>query len=434
MIRRSGSSPWSWVPTLYFAEGVPFILATAVAAVMFKNLGMPNAELAFWTGLLGLPWVLKPLWTPVVDIYFTKRRWIVGTELGGGAVLLAAALTLPLPGVGVWTVMAAFGLLAVISATHDAAADGFYLIGLDSHEQAWFTGVRSTFYRLAMIAVQGALVMAAGALIDRLGRGDAETARAWAAALAAAGALVMALGVWHAAVLPRRETAAAGAGAWAAARREFALAFVSFFQKHGVWRLLAFLLLYRLAEALLVKLAAPFILDEPGCGGLGISTAGHGLVYGTVGVICLTLGGLAGGWLAARFGLGRMLWPMALAINLPDIVYLAMALWRPSGLAEVAGLVGLEQLGYGFGFTAYTLAMVAFAESSGRFRTSHFAIMTGFMALGMQLPGMAAGVIQEWLGYPGFFGLVMLCTVPAAASVLLLRGLIRSDFGRKNSL
>ena len=416
---------WTWIPSLYFAEGLPFVAAMTVSVIMYKRLGISNAELAFFTSWLYLPWVIKPLWSPIVDILRTRRFWIVAMQLLIGAGFAAVALSLPADNFFRYS-LAAFWLIAFSSATHDIAADGFYILGLSDHEQAWFVGIRNTFYRLAMITGQGILVMVAGYFEQTTG----DTAYAWSIVFYLLTAVYIVLYAWHRRVLPRPDSDVAGEiRSLQDLLREFVATFVAFFSKKYIGRILAFLLLYRFAEAQLVKLAPPFLLDERSVGGLELATAEVGFVYGTIGVLMLTIGGLLGAYLAARHGLKYWMWWMAAAINLPNAVYIALAYLTPDSLLAVNLAVGLEQFGYGFGFTAYTLYMLYVAR--GAHSTAHFAICTGFMALGMMLPGMFSGWLQELLGYQHFFIWVVLAAVPSFAVVAMIP--LDADFGRNNS-
>ncbi len=397
-------SPWAWVPTLYFAEGIPYFVVNVISVTMFKRLGMSNGDLAMYTSLLYLPWVIKPLWSPFVDVIRTKRWWILAMQFLMTAGFAALALSVRPDAFGLSIVC--FYIVAFASATHDIAADGFYMIALDERRQSLFVGIRSTFYRIASVFGQGIIVVMAGILEERLG----NIPRAWALTLGVSSVLFAVLTLWHCFSLPQAETATSGgAGRADASRilRDFSRAWVSFFRKDGVWLAIVFMLLYRLPEAFSVKMLTPFLLDSPSDGGLGLSTAQSGLVYGTVGVIALTAGGILGGVFAAAHGLRKSLWPMSLALALPCAVYLYMALAQPSDLLVVYLCVAFDQFGYGFGFTAYLLYMMRFSE--GEFKTSHYAICTAFMALSMMLPGLFAGWMQEAVGYVGFFSIVMIC-------------------------
>jgi len=414
-------SPWWWIPSLYYGQGLPYVVVMTLAVVLYKNLGLDNAAIALYTSWLYLPWVIKPLWSPLVDLLRTKRWWIVTLQLLIGAALAAVALTLPMAGFFQLS-LAVFWLLAFASATHDIAADGFYMLALPQHEQAAFVGVRSVFYRVAMISGQGGLVYAAG----RLSESGGDVVRAWQLVFFVLALAFVLLFVWHRMLLPRPANdlaAAPGQALW----QGFTQTFESFFRRTDIVKVLAFLLLFRLGEAQLVKLFAPFLLDPRERGGLAMTTAQVGLVYGTVGVAALTLGGLLGGWVISRHGLARWLWAMVVAIHLPNLLFVALAAWQPQSLVFITAAVACEQLGYGFGFAAYLMFMILVAD--GPSKTAHYALCTGFMALGMMLPGMLSGWLQQQLGYTLFFAWVCLCTLPSVLVATRLH--IPPDFGRK---
>lgn len=416
-------SAWRWVPSLYFAQGVPYVMVMTVSVILYKNLGLSNTDIALYTSWLYLPWVIKPLWSPLVELRGTKRAWIVALQFAVGAALALVALTLPAPDFFRYS-LAVFWLLAFSSATHDIAADGFYLLALPPHLQAAFVGVRSTAYRLATIASQGAVVWVAGALQEKLG----DPARAWLWVFAGLGLLFAALAAYHAAALPRPaadRAAAAGPAGFAG----YAAVFAEFFRKPHLAAMLAFLLFYRFAESQLVKLLSPFLLDARTDGGLGLSTQTVGLVYGTLGIAALTAGGIAGGVAISRWGLRRMLWPMVLAINAPNLAYVLLAWTRPESVALIGAAIAVEQLGYGFGFAAYLVYMMMVA--AGPHQTAHYALCTGFMALGMMLPGMPAGWLQERLGYEWFFVWVCGATLPSFIATAGIK--VDPSFGRKDA-
>jgi PAT family beta-lactamase induction signal transducer AmpG len=610
-------SAWAWIPTLYFAQGIPYVVVMTMSVIMYKRLGVSNADIALYTSWLYLPWVIKPLWSPIVELLGTKRQWIVLMQLFVGAALGGVALTIPGPAFFKVS-LGIFWLLAFASATHDIAADGFYMLALNKHDQAWFVGVRSTFYRLAMIAGQGLLIMLAGAIETRTGLPAVElkvVAQPGAAALAAvdpaaapapsvtgaavrlvaapatlildpaprtsgeikdlvarakawnqaagfyaapdsgassaagasapswwhrhvatpfgdflrrhfavktvtaqrsdvagqAGAVLISLSarpekdvvvtlgresgdsgikllegerftftaanwnkplmavvqldpknrrateatflvragniplawavtfytlaalfvllfVYHRWVLPKPVAdTAAHAGTRRNPIKEFFATFGAFFRKPLILRSLAFLLLYRIAEAQLVKIASLFLLDARETGGLGLSTSAVGFVYGTVGVVALTLGGILGGFVAARHGLRYWLPYMVCAIHLPNLVFVYLSYALPENLAFITIAIAVEQFGYGFGFSAYMIYMLYIAQ--GQHQTAHYAICTGFMALGMMIPGMWTGWIQEIVGYQHFFVWIMICTIPG----FIVTALIKPDpsFGKK---
>jgi MFS transporter, PAT family, beta-lactamase induction signal transducer AmpG len=416
-------NPWVWIPTLYFGQGIPYVVVMTLSVIMYKNLGLNNTEIALYTSWLYLPWVIKPLWSPFVDIFRTKRFWIVTLQLAIGASFALVAITLPVRFFFQIT-LAIFWLMAFSSATHDIAADGFYMLALADSQQAAFVGVRSTFYRLAMITGQGALVILAGRLADFTG----NTTLAWQVVFAVLAAMFIALAIYNHFLLPvpcaDKPTASAGGIA-----TRFMLTFLSFFERKEIVLAIAFLLTFRLGEAQALKLVTPFLLDSNAQGGLGLTTASVGFVYGTVGVVALTVGGLLGGYVISRQGLRFWLWPMLLSVHVPNVAFVFLAYMLPANSAVVAVAIAIEQFGYGFGFASYLLFMMMIAE--GNNKTAHYAICTGFMALGMMLPGMASGWIQSVLGYPQFFVWVCVCTVPSIVIALFLK--IDPAFGRRTA-
>lgn len=417
-------SPWAWIPTLYFAQGIPYVVVMTLSTVLYKNLGVSNTDIALYTSWLYLPWVIKPLWSPLVDMFRTKRLWIWSLQFLIGVAFALVALTLPGPKFFQLS-LAVFWLMAFASATHDIAADGFYLLAMPTGQQAAFVGVRSTFYRLATLSAQGGLVYLAGRLTESTG----SVVTAWSLVFGLLAVVFTVVGAYHFLVLPKPATdrATVEGGDFL---KEFFAVFLAFFRKPGLGLILAHLLLYRLAESQALKLLSPFLLDKPADGGLGLSTRQLGIAYGTVGIIALTLGGLVGGWIISIYGLRRMLWPMLLAMHAPTAAFLLLAIHQPSNLVLVSAALAVEQFGYGFGFTAYMLYMMLVAE--GPHKTAHYAICTGFMALGMMLPGMAAGWIQDHIGYVNFFAWVLVCTLPSFVTTALAARTIDPAFGKKS--
>lgn len=542
-------SPWLWVPSLYFAEGIPYVIAMTVSVIMYKTMGVSNAALAFWTSVLYLPWVIKPIWSPFVDVISTKRNWVLITQFILGCCFIGVALVVRLP---LWFALTLIVLwiIALASATHDIAADGFYMIGLDEHQQTWFVGIRSTFYRMAMIVGQGLIVMLTGYIMSKTGlkpvsitamavppneimqvldennlpaikaseqpniviipaevkvpiynpaEPDGDSANvficlsappkkeetvvvnfgrkkgskdiwltsagrleftaenwnkpvkvtlkvdhrlrepvvsqfeatagdipfSWAVSFGILGVFFLLICLYHKLILPTGlETVRVKSQEL---KSSWLKVFSSFFQKKGIVSALSFLLFYRLAESQLVKMASPFLLDSQEAGGLALTTTQVGFVYGTVGIICLTIGGILGGIVAARNGLKRWVLWMALAINIPDLVYVYLSYVQPDNFMIVTICVAIEQFGYGFGFTGYMLFMLYLAE--GEYKTSHYAIATAFMALGMMLPGMISGKLQDLMGYRTFFVYIMFCTIPSFLVASLVK--IDPDFGKK---
>ena len=417
-------NPWAWVPSLYFAEGIPYVIVMIVSVVFYKRMGISNTDIALYTIWLYLPWVIKPLWSPFVDMFRTKRLWIVSMQFIIGAALASVALTIPLPNFFQYT-LAILWLMAFSSATHDIAADGFYMLGLEEHRQAAFVGVRSTFYRIAMIVGQGILVVFAGMLEESSG---GNIPFAWSMTFLVLAGIFFLFFIYHRFVLPypvtdhpaRREDSKG-------VRQDFIDVFVQFFKKKGILVTLAFLLFYRFGEAQLVKLVTPFLLDGREVGGLGLTTSEVGVVYGTVGVIALLVGGIIGGYIVSRQGLKFWLWPMVIIMHTADLAFVYLSQVQPENFFMISAAVAAEQFGYGFGFTAYMLFMILVAE--GENKTAHYAICTGFMALGMMLPGMISGWIQEQLGYKMFFIWIIISTIPSYIVPALVK--IPAGFGKK---
>lgn len=406
---------------------------------MFTNMGMSKGDMAMYTSLLYLPWVIKPLWSPFVDIIRTKRWWVILMQVLMSVAFALTALTLPHPSpeviaagsthVSLFLItLVLFWITAFASATHDIAADGFYMLALDPSDQSFYVGIRSTFYRLSSIFGQGVLVVIAGLLETHLG----DIPKAWSMTLLVSAVIFAGITLWHTFFMPRPaadslrrlDTSGTSAGKII---KEFGRTFVTFFSKKGVLIAMLFMLLYRLPEAFLVKMMNPFLLDPATKGGLGLSTQSVGFIYGTVGVAALTVGGILGGIAAARWGLKKCMWPMALALTLPCLSFVFLSAFQPESLWITGFCVALDQFGYGFGFTAYMLYLIYFSE--GEFKTAHYSLCTAFMALSMMLPGMIAGYIQEWVGYTWFFGFVMVCCFVTVAVTFLVK--VDPQYGRK---
>lgn len=421
----TNKDPWSWIPTLYFAEGLPYVAVMTIAVIMYKRLGLSNTEIALYTSWLYLPWTLKPLWSPFVDLVKTKRTWVVAMQGLIAAGFAGIAFFIPTSH-SVQMSLAFFWLLAFSSATHDIAADGFYMLALSNRQQSFFIGIRNTFYRFASIFGQGILVMFAGWLETFQG----NIPLAWSITFYLMAGIFLALTLYHRLCLPRPGSDVKRVGLTPASLfKDFLLTFVSFFKKDNIALMFFFLLTYRLGESQLAKIASPFLLDAASTGGLGLSTTTVGMIYGTIGVGFLLIGGILSGFLVSRDGFKKWILPMALAINLPDFLYVWLAVATPDNPILISICVAIEQLGYGFGFTAYMLYLIYIAD--GVHKTAHYAIGTGFMALGMMLPGMAAGWIQEQIGYTNFFLWVCLCTLPGILASVWVREKLDEDFGKK---
>lgn len=417
-------SSWAWVPSLYFAEGLPYVAVMTVSVIMYKRLGISNTDIALYTGWLYLPWVIKPLWSPFVDLFKTKRWWTLTMQFIIAVAFAGIAFTVP-TAMFFQLTLTFFWLVAFTSATHDIAADGYYMHALTEHEQSFNVGIRSTFYRIATVAGQGLLVILAGKVETDSG---GNIPLAWSVVFAILSAFFLAVAFYHSWALPRPASDHAAKDSTAGTiLANFIDTFLSFFKKPQAAVAIVFMLLYRLPEAQLVKLITPFLLDPVEKGGMGLSTEQVGLVYGTVGIVGLTVGGIVGGIVAARGGLRRWLLPMAWSMSLTCLTFVYLSYFQDHSLLTINLCVFIEQFGYGFGFTAYMLFLIYFSE--GEHKTSHYSICTGFMALGMMLPGMAAGWLQETIGYHNFFLWTMLCCLATIGVCAFVK--IDPEFGKK---
>ena len=382
---------------------------------MLKDLGVSNGKLAVLTSFISLPWLFKPLWSPLVDTVKSKRWWILSTQLT--IALSVALIALTLAGTSLALTLSLFALAAFASATHDISADGYYMIALDERRQAAFIGIRNTFYRVAMIFGQGVLIVFAGA-IEKY---TESTVSAWRTTFFFTASILALLTIYHKYVLPEAE-AQSNTKTDKALKllKNFTTIFISFFTKKGCLAAVVFMLFYRFPEALLMKMLYPFFSDPISAGGLGLNKEAYGLICGSAGVAALLAGGILGGFYISRHGLRRSLPLMALSLTLPCIVYPYLAFAQPESLWTIGSCVAIDQFGYGFGFTAYIAYMMKFA--AGPLRTSHYAICTGFMALSAILPGAVSGYLQEICGYSGFFTLVVLsCAITFAVTYFAAR-------------
>ena len=421
MIKKDKGA-WAWVPILYFTQGLPYVLVVTVSVIMYKKLGVSNEDIGLYTSLLYLPWVLKPFWSPLVDLKSTKRNWFLGMQLLIALALLGVGLSIP-TNMFFTTTLACFWMAAFASATNDIASDGYYMLGLTEKKQSFFVGLRSTFYRLAMVTGEGLIVFGAGFLEEKYG----DSAKAWSITMTATAVLMLALTVANFFASPKYESTTEEQ---LEKPEGFLEIFKSFFKKPQIGIALAFILTYRLGESQLVKMSSPFLLDTVEKGGLGFTTKELGIVLGTIGVVALTVGGILGGILISKDGLKKWMLPMVLSLNVPNFFYAILAVTKTTNIVAVSATIVLEKFGYGFGFAAFLMYLIYIA--SGKSKTSHYAIATGFMALGMMLPGMISGFMQSWLGYGGFFIWVVIAALP---SLFLLKYLkYPADFGKKDAL
>jgi len=418
---EKNKNAWWWVSILYFTQGLPYVMVVTVSVIMYKKLGVSNADIGLYTSWLYLPWVIKPLWSPFLELIGTKRNWFLIMQLLISISFLGVGFLLP-TNIFFVTTLACFWMAAFASATNDIAADGYYMIGLTQEKQSFFVGVRSTFYKLSTVTGQGLLVILAGFLENHYG----DNTKAWSVTMLAAGVIMLLLTVSNLLVTPKYESSKKVIKEKPTGYVEI---FRSFFTKPNMAMALTFILFFRLGESQLVKMASPFLLDSQEVGGLGYSTAEVGTIYGTVGVIMLTIGGILGGILISRDGLKKWFFLMVLSLNIPNAFYAFLAITKTTSLVAVVTTVVLEQFGYGFAIAGFMVFLIYIAE--GMSKTAHYAIATGFMALGMMLPDLISGYMQEWLGYDGFFIWVVLAAIP---SLILLKYInYPPDYGKKGT-
>ena len=435
-------NPWLWVPTLYFLQGIPYFLVNNISMVMFNQMGVPNGEMSFFTTLLYFPWALKFLWAPFVDLIRTKRWWFLTMQflMLGLAVLTIFSIPQPDPatiaamGTEVklfMGVLIAFIIMAFASATHDIAADGFYMLALTSGVQAEMIGWRSVFYRLSNVFCNSALIAIPGIIYDwTIKQGEQNMPLAWKVTMVITAVIFALMAVWHMFFTPRPDADKPNAETSVKdIISGFGKAFATYFTKPGLWVAILFMLLYRLPEGFLMKMIYPFLLGARDTGGLGLTMQELGVVYGAIGVIFLLLGGILGGFYISRVGLKKAFWWMALAMTLPCLSFVYLSMYLPTNMVYIGIALAIEQFGYGFGFTAYMMYMMFFSE--GEFKTSHYAICTSFMALSMILPGLVAGYIQEAIGYQNFFWMVIACSVGTILATFLARRIVNGNYGKK---
>mgnify|MGYP001549204949 FL=1 len=429
---KTYNKPWYWIPVLNFASGLPYAIIISVSVILYKNLGINNEDIGIYTSLLYLPWVIKPLWSPFIDLYSTKRKWFLSMQLLISLAFLIVGLTIPLSNFFVIS-LAIFWVAAFASASNDVASDGFYMLALEKEQQSFFLGIRSTFYRLSMLTGNGLIVVIAGYLEQEYG----DKQKAWSYTMIVVGLIMTVITIYNYFTTPKIEVetaetkitetnSAVSKTEWVP-NKSFTAVFASFFQKKQIGIALAFILLFRLGESQLLKMLTPFLIDPITAGGMGLTTQDVGVIYGTFGVLALTVGGILGGIVISRDGLGKWMLPMILAMHLPIIGFILLSHFHPSSVYYVYVTVIAEQFGYGFGFAAFMMYLIYLAD--GESKTSHYSIATGFMALGMMVPGMLSGYIQEYLGYGNFFIWVFIATIPG---LILSRFLIfPTDFGKK---
>ncbi|MDX6182010.1 MFS transporter [Flavobacterium sp. Fl-77] len=419
---KTDNQPWFWIPLLNFASGFPYIIITSVSVLMYKKLGINNEDIGAYTSLLYLPWVIKPLWSPFIDLHGTKRKWFLSMQLFISIAFLVVGITIPL-NYFFFLTLAIFSVAAFASASNDVATDGFYLLALKKEQQSLFLGIRNTCYRLAMLTGQGLIVLLAGYLEHKYG----DNTKAWSYTMIVVSIVMIFLTVYNFFSTPKIEENTLATKS-ADEQKNFISVFASFFKKKQIGLVLAFILVFRLGESQLLKMLTPFLVDPKSAGGMGLDTEDVGVIYGTFGLIALLAGGVLGGIAISKQGLTKWFLPMILTMHLPILGFVLLSHFHPESIYYIYAVVILEQFGYGFGFASFMMFLIYVAE--GESKTSHYSIATGFMALGMMLPGMLSGYIQQYLGYGNFFIWVFLATIPG---IILSRFLIfPKDYGKKS--
>lgn len=421
---KKGTSPIAWVPTLYFAMGMPFVVLNMVCTLMFKGLDVSDAQIAFWTSLIMLPWTLKPIWSPLLEMYKTKKFFVILTQLLSGCLFGLLALALHLPNFFAISI-AILGVIALSGATHDVAADGVYMSSLSKEDQAAYIGWQGAFYNIAKIAATGGLVYLAGVLITHytgdvtaLPAAEAEAARhhgavmAWMTIMIIIGIIMVVLGCYHIKILPTGGKKVESGKTFKESMHELWMVFVEFFQKKHIIYYICFIILYRFAEGFVMKIVPLFLKAPRADQGLGMSEQEIGLCYGTFGAAAFVLGSILAGYYIAHKGLQKSLFPLCCVFNIPFVAYTLLAFYQPDSLWLIGGGIVLEYFGYGFGFVGLTLFMMQ-QVAPGNHQMAHYAFASGIMNLGVMLPGMISGLVSDWLGYKLFFVFVLFCTIPA---------------------
>ncbi|MGE5621073.1 MAG: MFS transporter [archaeon] len=398
-------NPAFWVTTLYFAEGLPFVAVATVSVLMYKNLGLPDSQIAFFTTLIAWPWTLKPLWGPLLEMFKTKKYFVVATQFIGGVAFGLLALTLPLEGFFKYSLVM-FAIIAFNSATHDIAADGLYINVLSEKQQAAFIGWQGAFYNIAKVFSQGALVYIAGKLETSAG-----VVHAWMIVMGIFGSVLLCLSLYHMKMLPAGNRAAkvdnikeAFSTFWDVVK--------TFFRKKNIWWGIAFIVLYRFAEGQAIKIVPLFLRTDRGHGGLGLSTSDIGIIYGVFGAAAFVLGSILAGYFTANRGLKRSLFILACFFNIPFAVYAFLAITAPQSFVIISLAVVFEYFGYGFGFVGLILFMMQ-QIAPGKYKMAHYAFATALMNLGFMIPSMISGYLSDFLGYRNFFIWVIIATIPS---------------------
>ena len=421
-MKNSTVSPLRWVPSAYFAMGLPFVVLNMVCVLMFKGLGIEDSRIALWTSVIMFPWTLKFLWSPFLEMFRTKKYFVVLTQLISGVGFGLVAFALHLPGFFAVSI-ALLAVVALSGATHDIALDGLYMAELSRQDQARYIGWQGAFYNLAKLVATGLLVYMAGVLMDssRAGGADGFSAAlsSWTVIMLACCALMILLGLYHARSLPSGGAASAEVRTVSDGLRELWLVIREFFTKKHIGWYILFIILYRLGEGFVMKIVPLFLKADVADGGLGLSEQQIGLYYGTFGAAAFVLGSLLAGYYISHFGLKKTLFSLICIFNLPFLVYTSFAWVQPESTLLIGGGIVFEYFGYGFGFVGLTLFMMQ-QVAPGRHQMAHYAFASGIMNLSVMMTGAVSGFISDALGYRMFFAVVMIAVIP----VFIMAGFI----------
>lgn len=405
-MHKPSTNPLKWVPTVYFGMGLPFVMIQLVSVIMFSEMGITDRQVAFWTSLIILPWSLKPLWSPFLEMFKTKKYFVVGTQMITGLCFALIALSLPLPNFFTYSI-ALMGVAAISGATHDIATDGVYMSELDNQTQARYIGWQGAFFNIAKVVANGGLVFVAGMLKDSLG-----IVHAWMLVMGVCAVVMIILSLWHSRVLPSGGVHAVSIHTFEEGWKSFKRVFVTFFQKKHIYFYILFIILYRLAEGLAIKILPLFLKAPVENGGLALDIKYIGLINGTFGTVAFIAGSILAGYYISAKGLKKTIFILCCAINLPFLIYLLLATFQPSNIFLIGSAVTCEYFGYGFGFVGLTLFMMQ-QVAPGEHKMAHYAFASGIMNLGYMFAGMVSGLLSDWLGYKQFFVVVAIVMIPA---------------------
>jgi PAT family beta-lactamase induction signal transducer AmpG len=404
--------PLTWIATVYFAMGLPFVALAQASSLMFKNLGISDTQIALWTSLIMIPWTFKPLWSPILEMFRTKKIFVVTTQMVTGISFALVAFSLHLPDFFAYAI-AFMAIIAFSGATHDIATVGVYLNELNPQQQSKYVGWQGAFYNIAKIFSGGALVYVAGELEKTMG-----VTMAWTIVMLIYALIMILLSIYHMKFLPLGQSAVEDVRSLSEGWRTLKDVAISFFQKKNIVMSILFVIFYRFAEGFAIKIAPLFLKADVADGGLGLSTSQIGMIYGVVGSAAFVLGSILAGNMTSRRGLKKSLLLLCASFNLPFAVYFFLSHYQPDNIFLISSAIAVEYFGYGFGFVGLILYIMQ-QISPGKYKTAHYAFADGIMALGFMLPSMLSGYFSDLLGYKTFFVMVLVATIPSFIVTIL---------------